>query len=68
MYHSVMLRNDKPNPSPVFGSVGWALAGAMLGSVAVALCAWGFLHATDRHHGVAPSITMTAEGQTPRIQ
>jgi hypothetical protein len=68
LYDSVMLRNDKLEPSPFFRSLGWALAGVMMGSVAVVICAWGFLHLTDRQHGVAPSITMTPEAQTSRAQ
>jgi hypothetical protein len=44
---SVALRRDKFSLRPLLESLGWALAGATVGSVAVMLGAWGLTQLTQ---------------------
>jgi hypothetical protein len=54
----VALRRDKClNLRPLLESVGWVLAGAIVGSVAVMLGAWGIAKLTDPPHAAPPSVT-----------
>jgi hypothetical protein len=55
----VALRRDKGfNLRPLVEAVGWVLAGATVGSVAVMLGAWGIAKLTDPpHHSAPPSVT-----------
>ncbi len=57
----VALRRDRFNLRPLFESLGWVLAGATVGSVAVMMGAWGLLQLTEPSHPQAqPSASMTA--------
>jgi hypothetical protein len=42
------LRRDRFSLRPLMASIGWVLAGATVGSVAVMLGAWGLLQLTER--------------------
>ncbi len=42
----VALRRDRFNLRPLFESLGWVLAGATVGSMAVMMGAWGLLQLT----------------------
>jgi hypothetical protein len=53
----VALRRDRVNLRPFLESVGWVLAGATVGSVAVMLGAWGLTNLTDPHRSVPAPIT-----------
>lgn len=44
---TVALRRDKFSLRPLLESLGWALAGATVGSVAVMLGAWGLTQLTQ---------------------
>jgi hypothetical protein len=51
----VALRRDKFNLRPLFESLGWMMAGATVGSVAVMMGGWGLLQLTEpRHVDVRP--------------
>jgi hypothetical protein len=43
----VALRRDRFNLRPIVESLGWVLAGAAVGSVAVIMGAWGLLQLTE---------------------
>lgn len=43
----VALRRERFNLRPLFESLGWALAGATVGSIAVMLGAWGLAQLTE---------------------
>jgi hypothetical protein len=43
----VAVRRAGPNLRPLLESVGWVLAGATVGSVAVMIGAWGLLQLTE---------------------
>jgi hypothetical protein len=64
----VMLRRDKFNLKPLFESVGWVLAGATLGSVAVMLGAWGLINLTEPRPAPKTVVAMTyqAPAESPR--
>jgi hypothetical protein len=47
-------------------SVGWVLAGAAVGSVAVMLGAWGLTNLTDSHH-LAPQFVTAMTYQSPTM-
>jgi len=59
----VALRRDRFNFRPLMESIGWVLAGATVGSVAVMLGAWGLLQLTERHP--APQTRTAMIYQTP---
>jgi hypothetical protein len=44
---AVALRRDRFNLRPIVESLGWVLAGAAVGSVAVIMGAWGLLQLTE---------------------
>jgi hypothetical protein len=65
---SVALRRDKFSLRPLLESLGWALAGATVGSVAVMLGAWGLAQltrpATANPHSVT-AMTYQVPGALP---
>ena len=54
---SVALRRDKFNLRPLLESLGWALAGATVGSAAVMLGAWGLAQLTQPPTATPRSVT-----------
>ena len=63
----VALRRDRFNLRPLFESVGWVLAGAAVGSMAVMMGAWGLLQLTEPSPGQTHSpSTMTAMAYAAR--
>jgi hypothetical protein len=59
----VALRRERFSLRPLMESIGWVLAGATVGSVAVMLGAWGLLQLTERHP--EPRTTTAMTYQTP---
>jgi hypothetical protein len=53
------LRRDRFSLRPLMESIGWVLAGATVGSIAVMLGAWGLLQLTERHPGTQATTAMT---------
>jgi hypothetical protein len=47
--HGWRLPGNGLNLKPLFESIGWVLAGAVVGSAAVMLGAWGLLQLTERN-------------------
>ena len=57
---SVALRRDKFNLRPLLESLGWALAGATVGSIAVVLGAWGLTQLTQPRTAIPHPVTAMA--------
>jgi hypothetical protein len=56
----VALQRDRLNLGPLFEALGWVLAGATVGSVAVMVGAWGLLQLIEPAHSAAPVSTALA--------
>jgi hypothetical protein len=59
----VGARRDRFNLRPLFESIGWVLAGATVGSVAVMVGAWGLSQLTQSYS--APQTTTAMTYQLP---
>lgn len=66
--HRVLRQSKNSNLRPALESVGWVLAGATLGSVAVMLGAWGLANLTDPHRAAPPSVTAMAYQSPAMVQ
>jgi len=55
----VALRRDRFNLRPLMQSIGWVVAGATVGSMAVMLGAWGLARLTEPHTAAHPVTAMT---------
>jgi hypothetical protein len=62
----VALRRDRFNLRPLFESLGWVLAGATVGSVAVMMGAWGLVQLTEPTQSHTQTIT-AATYSAPQI-
>jgi hypothetical protein len=64
----VALQRARSNLRPLLESVGWILAGATVGSVAVMVGAWGLLQLTEPRatHHIATAMTYPASQALPR--
>jgi hypothetical protein len=62
----IALQRDRFNLGPLFEALGWVLAGATVGSVAVMVGAWGLLQLIEPPHSAAHvSTAMTYQAPLP---
>jgi hypothetical protein len=65
----VALRRDRVSLRPLLESLGWVVAGAAVGSVAVFVGAWGLTQLTQPHSAGLQSVTaMTYQAPAPLRQ
>ena len=64
----IAVRRGRSNLRPLLESIGWILAGATVGSVAVMLGAWGLLQLTEPRatHRISTAMTYPAPAALPQ--
>lgn len=63
----VMPHRARFNFRPLLQSIGWVVAGATVGCIAVMLGAWGLLQLTERHADPLPTTTTALVYQAPSV-